>query len=88
MKTSIDNGQITFIFGTNEEGLRIQLYWPHFQWKNIKKTDEHWSRARKEFFFCATTNLRIVWEEGYWGFGANVIGFGAAADYQKRTEKI
>jgi hypothetical protein len=87
MKNSIDNGQITFNFGTNEEELRIQLYWPHFQWKNVKKTEHTWTRPRKEFFFSAATNLRVVLEEGYWGFGANVLGFGGAADYQKTDKK-
>lgn len=84
MKTKVDAGQITLYL----EELRIQFYWPHFIWKNIKKTEYSWSRDHKEFFFSAATNFRIVWEEKYyWGFGGNVLGFGAAVDYQKQEKK-
>lgn len=88
MKTRTGNGHITFDFWVKEEGLRIQLYWPHFEIKNIKKTEYSWSRDHKEFFFSAATNLRVVWETGYyWGFGGAVLGFGGAADYQRVTKK-
>jgi len=97
MKVKIDNGQITFaterVYARTpvrdswcEDGLRIQFYWPKFQWKNSKKGEHPWQCARKEFFFSAATNFRITWEEGYWGCGGNVLGFGAAADYKKEEK--
>lgn len=95
MKTEFANGQFTICFGQSaigkdgkgsghEDGWRVQFYWPQFNIKNYKRGEASWQRAHKEFYFSAGTNIRLVWEEGYCGAGFNILGFGAAVDWQKQ----
>lgn len=94
MKTSLNNGQITFHFfnahiGKNdcisghETGLRIQLYWPQ-----IKIFHNRQIRNHRELFISFHTVLRVVTESdgasNYSGFGIQILGFGFAADYQSK----
>ncbi len=57
------------------DGLRIQFYWPRIK---IRKG---------ELFIGAPTQLRIVKRPGYFGFGANILGFGMGIDYQKTPKE-
>lgn len=103
MNYSFDKGQLTIGFESSligrdlhhsghDDGLRVQFYWPKLKLTNRKQGDFYpYQSAHKELLFRADTTVRIVWEAGYWGFGAVLLGFGFGVDYQKQpnppTEK-
>lgn len=89
MNFKIDNGQLTISFqnamvGRDRDGFRLQLYWPKISIKNYKKGKNNWQRGHKELYISFPTLIRLVWEEGYWGFGGELLGFGGALDWQKQ----
>lgn len=92
MKCTINNSQLTLSFlGRNGpgsghgNGFRLQFYWPKVIVENHKRGEQHWSRTHKELFISAPTLLRLVWEDGYYGVGGELLGFGVAMDWQKQT---
>lgn len=86
----LSNGQLSISFlramiGKNDcasghdVGLRVQIYWPVIRFRHRPDQRDH-----RELFIQATTVLRVVTENDYCGVGAQLLGFGAAADYQSR----
>lgn len=54
---------------------RIQLLWPEI--KHLHFDDRH------DAYVLADTRLRIAWGNGYWLFGAQLLGFGIGVDYER-----
>ena len=95
MKTISSIGNLTFTFykpqnidEQDEKGLRVQLYYPYFYWKNLNVkmgSPLSLNRDYKEFCLRLDTNFRVVIDKTYryYGIGFNILGFGIGFDYNK-----
>lgn len=96
MTTSLRNGIFTLGWGDSfigrngpgsghEDEFRLQLYWPRFLLvDNLPTEEDKWTYRHAELFISFPTLVRIVRENGYWGFGAEVMGFGFGFDWQEQ----
>lgn len=94
----VENGQLTLSFAGawvgkdgpgsgHRDGFRIQFYWPIIKWRNYKRQTEPYPKpAHKELFVSMATRCRIVFADGYYGIGGEILGFGIGIDYQKQEK--
>ncbi len=78
MRTELTWGQFTLAFNVCHREVRVQLYWPYVRLRRFK----NWCYT--EFMIRADTNIRLFKEVGYVGAGFNLLGFGIAADCEKK----
>lgn len=61
---------------------RLQLYWPYLRARHV-----HSQRNYREFVASADSVLRLASEDGYFGAGIQLFGFGMAVDHFERSAK-